>query len=341
MKKEELKQKILEANKAYRYGNAIMSDTEFDTLVEEFQVKYPDEYNEFRDSLNEGTSTYGEKVEHPYIMGSLNKISLEDADDVKKFINKYAKTSLNVSAKVDGISCRLHYSHGTLVQASTRGNGKQGIDITDKIKYVKGVKPTISWNNTLDIRGELVILNADFADLDGFANPRNACAGIVNRKDWSKSDVSHISFVPYTILGDEFPKSRQFEILDKLGFTTAWHQDFSIEESTSDNFISVLTTLITTSHEYETDGLVVSDSSYVNETEYRPVAAVALKSNMNFAISKIVDVEWRGPSKNGKFVPVAQIEPVKLCGTTVSQATLNNLDFIAKMGLKYGSVVKV
>lgn len=341
MNKEDLKNKIVEANAAYRAGDSLMSDAEFDKLVEEFQQNWPDEYDEFRDSLNEGSVEYGTKVKHPFIMGSLNKVTVEKPDDIFKFIKKHVVGKLNVSAKVDGISCRLHYENGKLIQASTRGDGEQGTDITDKIFFVKNVPTKINVKDTIDIRGELVIFKSDFSGMSGFANPRNATAGIINRKDYDKADIAKVSFVGYTVLGDKYSKDDQFSLLKTNGFYTAWYETYGSDEYTLPEFIDTLTEDLVKDHDYETDGLVISDTSYKNEAKYRPDAAVAVKGNMTFATTKIIDVEWRGPSKDGRFSMVAQLEPVQLCGTTVSQATLNNFDFVEKMGIKYGSVVKI
>ena len=137
-------------------------------------------------------------------MGSLDKLKTEEPKSIIDFIKKYVKTTLNVSAKVDGISCRLHYENGKLISASTRGDGEFGEDITDKVKFVKCIPAKISIEDTIDIRGELVITKSDFMALSGFANPRNACAGIMNRKEWNKSDVEKISFVAYTVLGTKY-----------------------------------------------------------------------------------------------------------------------------------------
>lgn len=186
--KEQLKSKILAANAAYRTGTPVMTDAEFDALLEQYQdVATLTEYNEFRDTLHEVKG----KVKHPYVMGSLNKLKAEEEKTVLEFISKVSKPTLNVSAKVDGISCRLHYdADGRLELASTRGDGSFGEAITDKAKFIKGILKTLNVTEPIDIRGELVILKPDFVSIaDEYANPRNAVAGFINRKDWKKEDI--------------------------------------------------------------------------------------------------------------------------------------------------------
>lgn len=155
---EELKSTILSANKAYRTGTPIMTDGEFDSLLEQLESAISsDEYSEFRDSLHEIKG----KVKHPYILGSLDKLKAEEPALVKKFISSFITTTLNISAKVDGISCRCHYENGKLISASTRGNGEFGEDLTDKIVHINRVPQYISIKDPIDVRGELVILNDD------------------------------------------------------------------------------------------------------------------------------------------------------------------------------------
>lgn len=349
MNKKELKQKIIDANTAYRFGNAVMSDNEFDSLVEQFQSSSTkSEYDEFRNSLNEGISTA--KVKHPFVMGSLDKLKYEAKADLLKFYEKYVK-ELNISAKVDGISCRLHYEDGKLTSASTRGNGEFGEDITDKIKYVKCVPQVLGTGKVsgvckkIDIRGELVILKDDFAEMTGFANPRNACAGIMNRKEWTKDDVSKVTFVAYTILGPNFEKEEQFALLSAWkSFKVAWNMTFSSHYYFSDRKLDLAEELYkyaTQDFEYETDGLVLCDRRYKNEAKYRPDACVAFKINQLTATTTLIDVEWDGPSKDGFYIPVAILEPVELGGSVIERAHLHNLDFIASKGLMYGSKIEI
>ena len=352
MDKNELIDKLTEANKAYRLGEPIMSDGEYDALIDELHEMVPEEeYIDITDTLNEGMiedEISGNKVKHPMVMGSLNKLKLEEPDTIKKFIYKKLNGEpLSVSAKVDGISCRLHYENGKLVSASTRGDGYSGVDITDKIKYVKCV-PENFGNETMDIRGELVILKDDFLKMSGYANPRNACAGIFNRKDSTVEELKNITFVAYTILGDAYTKEEQFELLSHdNAFNVAWNTTLYPEEFdeqvdwTTSTIVDELFRLATTDRDYDTDGLVICRHDYRNESKYKPDKCMAFKLNQLTAKTRLIDIEWQGPQKDGAFRPVAILEPVELGGSCISRATLNNMDFIEKKGLKYGSIVEI
>ena len=342
MNKEELKQKILAANNAYRFGDAIISDAEFDSLVEQFQkLVSEDEFNDFRNSLNEGNSS-GVKVKHKFIMGSLDKIKNTDAVSLDKFLKEHISTKLNVSAKVDGISSVAKYVNGMLVSLASRGNGYEGTDFTDKAVYIKGLPAKIKYEDTIYIRGELVIFSNE--DLGTETNYRNVCAGIMNRKEWTKEDVSHISFVPYTILGDKFTKDEQFKQLKDLGFNAAWHRNIAVGTNafTTADLLDELTSDAKLKHDYECDGLVLTDASAKNEIDsYRPKNAKAFKINELTAVTKVIDIDWEGPSKDGFLNPVYILEPVELGGATIARASAANLDKIVELDVKYGSVVEI
>lgn len=335
---EKTKKDIVEANKAYRSGTAVMSDAAYDALLDDLRLEMDEQ--EFLAFLNTLHEVKG-KVKHPFVMGSLDKLKTEEPDTIYKFIKENVKTKLNVSAKVDGISCRLHYENGVLKSASTRGDGEFGEDITDKIKFVKRIPMTISIEDPIDIRGELVIFKSDFTEMSGFANPRNACAGIMNRKDWSEDDVKNISFVAYTVLGPKYQKCQQFHLLEVERFCTTWYDEYSKSACENENFVDKLFELANAEHEYECDGLVICDSTYCNESKYRPDGCCAVKINQLTATTKLIDVAWEGPSKNGLIIPVGLIQPTDLGGSTISRVTLHNLDFIQEKNLKYGSAISI
>jgi DNA ligase (NAD+) len=335
---DELKSNITAANKAYRDGTPIMSDQDFDDLCEQLEsMVSKDEYSAFRDTLHEVKG----KVKHPFIMGSLDKLKYEDSASVMKFIKESVTTCLNVSAKIDGISSRAHYENGKLVSLTSRGNGEFGESFNDKMLFIKHLPVEISMKESVDIRGELVICNDDFAEMNGYSNARNACAGVMNSKDWSKDDVSRISFIAYTILGDHYSKSEQFKILNGLGFKTAWSIDYTSAFYNKAGFVDQLFKDASQEFECTTDGLVICDATYKNEAKYRPDNCKAFKINQQVAVTRLVDVSWEGPSKGGLFIPVGIIDPIELGGAVVSRVTLHNVENLEATSIMYGSKVRV
>ena len=344
MEVEDLKKQIFAANKAYRDGHPTMSDQAFDDLCDELEKSISnEEYAAFRDSLHEGKG----KVKHPFIMGSLDKLKREEPEEVVKFVNSLGQ-DINVSAKVDGISCRASYKRGKLVAATTRGDGSFGENITDKAMHVNGLPHELKSNGSLvdedlEIRGELVILKSDFITLNEvsngkFANARNACAGIMNRKEWSEDEVKYVTFIPYTILGTEYTKEDQFKLLRRFdGMEVAWAVDVNVNSIKDIN--ETLFGWASQEFDYETDGLVICSCGYTNEDKYRPDKCKAYKINQQIAETTLIDVAWEGPSKDGNFCPVGIVDPVELGGATISRVSLHNLDIIEQLGLMYGSRV--
>ena len=347
-----VKDKIVEANSAYRAGNPILSDQEYDDLLDSLKpTMSEDEYEEFVSSLNEGAveQNVDGKVKHPFILGSLTKLKAEEPEIVKKWIRENIKTAMSVSAKVDGISSRAQYVNGKLVSLTTRGDGYFGQDITSKAKYVKGlpsVLPHGAWDNfTGSIRGELVIMREDFETIkDKYANPRNACAGIMNRKDndkkFNESEARLVSFVPYTVLGNQYAKNEQFGFLEDVGFNVAWNILVG-KEGIDDTIVDWLFKTAQDELPYETDGLVICDSEWRNEDKYRPDGCKAFKINQSIGVTKVIGFDWGTPSANGKLTPVALLEPIQLAGTTVKRVTCNNVSYLEKMGIEIGKTVKI
>lgn len=343
MNTESLKSRIKLANESYRVGTVddVLSDHDYDEMLDELRAQLPEaEYIDFLNSLHEVDGKYV----HPYVMGSLNKLKAEEPETVFAFLQKHIKSGvLHVSAKIDGISCRLHYEDGKLIGAFTRGNGEKGLPLTDKIPFITNVPGTIDYKDTLDVRGELVIYKNDFKDISAmFKNARNACAGILNQKTVDKHLLSKVSFVAYEIMGGKITKYNQFINLKNLGFTVAyWCQYVTKFDKLASHNINDLRELAEQEFPYETDGLVLSDRDYISENVYRPTAQVAFKINNLKAISVITGMDWRGPSKDGKYVPVAMIDPVDLGGSTISFVTCHNLDYIDEKNIQIGAMVEI
>ena len=149
----DIKQKIIEANKAYRAGAQIMDDQSYDDLLESLKASMSEsEYEDFVSTLNEGSieKNIDGKIKHPFCLGSLDKLKAEEPEIVKKWIKENIVGKMSVSAKVDGISSRAEYRNGKLVSLTTRGDGYFGQDITSKAKYIKGLPAAIPhgvWDN--------------------------------------------------------------------------------------------------------------------------------------------------------------------------------------------------
>lgn len=348
---EMLKNKVKEANSKYRAGIPLMTDQEYDDLLEQLKGMMDEsKFEELMTTLNEGsieTNSDG-KVKHPYIMGSMEKIKAESPDEVKKWIGENIKTKMSISAKVDGISSRATYKDGKLVGLYSRGDGNYGMDYSDKSGFIKRLPSMLPYKFTGDVRGELVIFKSDFDGIkDKYANPRNACAGICNRKMGDKKfnvdELRLVSFVPYTILGYEYTKEEQFLLLKKFGFNVANNIVIELGDIKDDiNDVLFNQTIDwTESLDYEIDGLIICDETWKNEDKYRPDGAKAYKINQGIGVTKVIGFDWGTPSANGKMTPVAILEPISLCGTIVKRVTCCNLSYLERMGIEIGKTVKI
>lgn len=343
---EALKAEIENANDEYRIGRPVMDDLSYDALLEQYKELVPaDEYDRFVRGLHEKPG----KVKLPYLLGSLTKLKCQEPESIAKFAAKYASDRLHVSAKVDGISACLVYRAGRLVMAATRGDGEFGESLDDKIRLVKGVVGELPEELDVAIRGELVILKSDFESMEG-TSPRNVCAGIMNRKktskEWNEADLGKVTFVPYTVLGDKYTKEEQFSVLRRMGFEPAWNivvEGGAYEAMRKDpqSFVDLMFKYATQDLPYEIDGVVISSPGYRNEDRYYPDAQAAVKTNTMTAETTLIDVSWEGPSKDGIMFPVAVFEPTPLGGANITKATLNNLDYIDGLGLKYGCRIRI
>jgi DNA ligase (NAD+) len=341
MGREELESEIREANLAYRAGESKLTDAEYDALVDEYRSRYPDLYDAFRDTLNEGDVGFGTKVKHRYVCGSLDKLKYEEPEDVRKFIRNHISNRMNISAKIDGLSGILHYENGNLVSCATRGDGYEGILITEKAMFIKGIPQKIESAEDVYVRGEIIILKSDYGKFDG-TSYRNIVAGMINRKDWNPDEMRNVSFVAYTVLGGKYGKDEQFDFLRKNGFYTSWYIDVDREDANQDDFVYAMFQMVDRGDfNYAIDGLVICDSEYHNEERYRPSNCVAFKTNQQKVETHLIDVEWSGPSKDGRINCTGILEPTEIGGVIVGRCTLHNLDFIETNGVKIGDMISL
>lgn len=341
-KTKRLVAEIEAANRAYRSGEDEISDLEYDRLLEELEKLDPEAYSELARKLNEGASERGVKTAHRWVVGSLDKVKSSDPAALRKFVEQRTSKKLSISAKVDGISSVAKYVGGKLVQLLSRGDGYRGIDFGDKRFYVGKLPVEIDADLAgpeIYVRGEIVLPFS--AKLAPKTTRRSVAAGLMNAKEWDPSEIEQLVFVPYTVLGPELPKAKQFELLEKLGFDPAWHCEIEAGDSQID-LAAKLVEMAAGDYGYECDGLVLVDPAAKNEVDaYRPKNMVAFKTNQMEAATRVVDVDWSSVSKDGFVIPVFVLEPVQLGGATVSRASAANLDVMEELGVAYGSLVRL
>jgi DNA ligase (NAD+) len=321
---EELEKAIRFHRQKYYNGEPIISDADFDNLVEALRLLKPD-------------SGDAGKRQHTIPMGSLDKIKEED------FL-KWAESlgcALIAQEKYDGISIALEYDRGQLIAAITRGDGFIGEVVTHNAIW-QNVKLTLPEQFTGTLRGEIVLNKSDFARYfsdAGFANPRNTVSGLVRRK--TEGELNGHFRVKYFDVVDHlnhecFPT--ETEKMQFLYYTLDLETAFTEYNLTPDQALTVFQdyTAKRETLDYEIDGLVIkADDCQIQKrlgsTNNRPKWAAALKFKSQGAWTTLRDVDWQ-LGVGGRLTPVARLQPVEVAGVMIQNATLHHHEYIKSLG---------
>lgn len=342
-----LKNILLRENDLYRRGEPTSTtDQEWDDFLEELESQIPEaDYKAFRSLLTEQTGS--NKVTHTSIIGSLSKTKYdEDCDALVEFIKKQHVKVLFLSGKADGASMVLRYENGELVNGATRGDGYEGEDQTDKMILICGSR--IAEPFTGEIRGEVILTQEGFEAVNAanngkYKHPRNALVGIINKKEINEFNLSHVKFVAYNILNSNDTIESKFIRLGELGFKTPMADEIDITPESLTNIKEILKERLLKFREltpYALDGLVVSDRAWVNEDLFLPKGCVAFKLNDDGVESTVVKVNWE-LSKSGYMIPIVQIVPIEIDGSTVTNPAGYNYRNILDKEIGTGSKVWV
>jgi DNA ligase (NAD+) len=352
-------------NKKYYDDNSPhVSDDEFDKLKNEIislEKKYKFLRSKHSPSLIVGfkPSKNFKKVNHKIPMLSLSNIFSENdlINFEKKILNyindlRFDEIEYSAEPKIDGISASLIYKNGIFVKGLSRGDGKEGEDITENLKTISDIPQKISYKNfptEIDIRGEVFIKNSDFVTLnDRFANPRNAASGSLRQKDPKKTKKIPLKFIAYTYgfeNGMNFKKQSEFlEHLSLWGFkTNPLNKVLKGIKNLMKNYSEIEKKR--SEIDFDIDGIVykVNDFKLQNRLGYianAPRWAIAHKFSANKGVSKILDIDIQ-IGRTGALTPVAKIKPINIGGVLVSNASLHNEDEIDRKDIRINDYVVV
>lgn len=303
----------------------------------------------------------GVLVEHNVPMLSLQDVF--DRGEVENFVAEMKKQlddpEFVVEYKIDGLSLSLRYEYGELKLAETRGDGIQyGEDVTANAKVIRDVKKKLKDKpEYLEIRGEVYMTEADFEKVNEkqellgkklFANPRNCAAGTLRQLDtavtkerglsmfiFNIQDARGISFETHTE-GYEYLKKQGIRVIEEYTVCKTADEVWAAIEKIGENRGKL---------PYDIDGAVVkinrfSDREKLGATSKVPRWAVAYKYPPEEKETKLLDIEL-SVGRTGRITPTAVFEPVRLCGTSVSRATLHNQDFIDELDIGIGDTIVV
>ena len=367
---QKLRDEIARLREAYHTKNAPnVTDDVYDSLNRELRtllVQYP----EFVDENSPENRIAGrpldkfEKVKHRERMLSLNDVF--DKEELrawekrtKKLLNENPKIGYFCEVKFDGLAVSLIYKNGKFIQGATRGDGFVGEDITQNLKTINSIPILLKepYSPYLEVRGEalmskktLLLLNSKNKEAGKqlFANTRNATAGSLRQLDPQLALERHLDFIAYDTVGSKSHSlnkhSDKHEMLRNL--------DFKVEklEAKCDNLKEVIIFIrkfekIRPNFPYGTDGIVVSvDNLDLQEVlgviGKAPRYMVAFKYPAERATTIVQDIKIN-VGRTGVLTPLAVFSPTLVAGSTVSKATLHNLDQIERLGLKIGDTVVI
>lgn len=332
-----------EASQAYYSGESIISDDEFDLIIEELDaLGYQEE------SVGHGYVPEG-KVLHKQRMLSLKKVFARE--DIEQFVAATEARKYTIEYKYDGGAASLIYdAEGYFERAVTRGNGFYGEDITDAVRDMirAGRVPEFieSKNMSTEVRGEIVVTHEDFEKLNeselggDYSNPRNTATGIVRRKKVTGIG-DYVSFVAY---GGDLPTWQ----LEEEGFLTSMEHLFeTVTENHVENIMSLIERIEVERRSLgiDTDGVVIKVADQktrdaLGDSSTAPRWAVAFKFQSEVKQTRLNAVEWR-TGRTGRIIPVAIFDPTVLAGVDVARATLHNYTFLKEMDIKIGDTIDI
>ena len=299
------------------------------------------------------------KVKHGVPMLSLaNAFDRNDLINFEKrilnFLSKNKDFLLSYSAepKIDGISASLIYRNGEFKTGLSRGDGKEGEDITANLATIKDIPKKIKskdFPKEIDIRGEVFIQNSDFKNLkEKFANPRNAASGSLRQKNPENTKKIPLKFIAYAFGYEKELKVKNqtdfLKSLDDWGFkTNPFNKLLTGVDNLLNNYLKIEKDR--TKIDFDIDGIVYKINDFELQKRLGNVAnsprwAIAHKFASNKAISKILNIEIQ-IGRTGALTPVAKIKPINIGGVVVSNATLHNEDEIDRKDIRIGDLATI
>lgn len=351
----------------YNQDDPKITDQEYDDLMKELRA-IEKEHPEFvtPDSPSQQVGGSAKREAGVLVRHNVPMLSLQDVfskEEVFEFVEDMQKQlddpEFVVEYKIDGLSLVLRYEEGLLKLAETRGDGINfGEDVTANAKVIKDVKKKLKQPLPyLEIRGEVYMKNKDFEKVNErqeiagkrvFANPRNCAAGTLRQLDTAVTKERGLSMFVFNIQqerGGGFETHTQgYEYLKKQGIPVI--EDYRVCHTAQEVWEAICAIGENRGNlSYDIDGAVVklnrlADRTMLGATSKVPKWAIAYKYPPEEKTAKILDIEV-SVGRTGRITPTAVFEPVRLCGTTVSRATLHNQDFIDQLDVGIGDYVKV
>lgn len=350
------------ATEYYTSDNPSVSDSEYDSLYRELvelESAYPDQVLADSPTHRVGGKVLDgfEKYSHQYPLYSLqDAFSREELEAFDTRVRKeVAHPTYICELKIDGLSISLTYEKGILVAGATRGDGSVGENITENLKRVKDIPLTLPEELDITVRGECYMPRASFDQVNQtrqengepeFANPRNAAAGTLRQLDTAVVAKRNLATFLYQEASPSTRDSQEkvLKHLEQLGFVV------NPKRILAENIDEIWNFIQEVGEErdnlpYDIDGVVIkvndlADQEELGFTVKAPKWAVAYKFPAEEKEAQLLSVDWT-VGRTGVVTPTANLTPVQLAGTTVSRATLHNVDYIAEKDIRKDDTVIV
>ena len=350
------------ATEYYTSDNPSVSDSEYDRLYRELvelETAYPDQVLADSPTHRVGGKVLDgfEKYSHQYPLYSLqDAFSREELEAFDARVRKeVAHPTYICELKIDGLSISLTYEKGILVAGATRGDGSIGENITENLKRVKDIPLTLPEELDITVRGECYMPRASFDQVNQarqengepeFANPRNAAAGTLRQLDTAVVAKRNLATFLYQEASPSTRDSQEkvLKHLEQLGFVVNPKRILAENIDEIWNFIQEVGQE-RDSLPYDIDGVVIKVNDLASQEELgftvkAPKWAVAYKFPAEEKEAQLLSVDWT-VGRTGVVTPTANLTPVQLAGTTVSRATLHNVDYIAEKDIRKDDTVIV
>ena len=350
------------ATEYYTSDNPSVSDSEYDRLYRELvelETAYPDQVLADSPTHRVGGKVLDgfEKYSHQYPLYSLqDAFSREELEAFDARVRKeVAHPTYICELKIDGLSISLTYEKGILVAGATRGDGSVGENITENLKRVKDIPLTLPEELDITVRGECYMPRASFDQVNQarqengeseFANPRNAAAGTLRQLDTAVVAKRNLATFLYQEASPSTRDSQEkvLKHLEQLGFVVNPKRILAESMDEIWNFIQEVGQE-RDNLPYDIDGVVIKVNDLAGQEELgftvkAPKWAVAYKFPAEEKEAQLLSVDWT-VGRTGVVTPTANLTPVQLAGTTVSRATLHNVDYIAEKDIRKDDTVIV
>ena len=352
-KLEELINKYADAY--YNNNESLISDFEYDKLVEELNELYK-KNGITPTKVGANPISKFSKVEHKVPMLSLeNSYNIED---IVKWIQTVCDTNtieIEVEPKIDGLSISCIYKNGELIQAITRGNGTIGEDVTENVMQIRNIPLKLKEPVSIEVRGEVYMTRENFDKVNEqrvsegeipYANPRNLASGTLRQLDANvvKERGLHVLF--YYVVGNGTPTQLEdIFMMHRLGLPTMDKYRYIVKSNDLQNMEVAINAIKAKDYGFDIDGAVlkVNDKKYWEALGNRansPRWAIAYKYPTDSVVTTLEEVDWT-IGRTGILTPVACFKPVTIGGTIVSYASLHNAEMVKKMDLKIGDRIIV